>query len=297
MREKHQWHSRTTEERQIKAKYFLVYEGEKTEEIYFDGVIKNSKRLGINPLVEVIPLVKDYSEKGYSNPQKLLSRVIGILEENKTKCYSYRTLIDTLISCIKENQCDVSISEIGKMLKDICQENIETNLELDIREIEKDCKILLDNLYKRIFIQRLPDVHTIIRNMRFLYSEDFDKICLIVDRDKNSFTGSQYMNVLKVCKDKKFDLYVTNPCFELWLVLHMCKVCDLTDEDLVDSNKIFKKLKNKYPAYNKNSYNADLFLDNLEDAVTEASKLCSDLLKLEDNYGTNIPNLIRMLQH
>ena len=58
-------------------KYFLVYEGKETEEIYFEGVNQNRSMIGINPLIELVPVVRSYSEEGWSNPKKIVDRYKG----------------------------------------------------------------------------------------------------------------------------------------------------------------------------------------------------------------------------
>lgn len=53
-------------------KIFLVCEGEKTEIIYFNSLQKFSYKLGINPSIEMIPIIRSYSETGWNNPKKSL---------------------------------------------------------------------------------------------------------------------------------------------------------------------------------------------------------------------------------
>ena len=66
-------------------KYFLVYEGSDTELIYFDAVNSMRENIGINPLIELIPIIRSYSEEGWSNPKKILDRIIENLEESKAE--------------------------------------------------------------------------------------------------------------------------------------------------------------------------------------------------------------------
>ena len=51
-------------------KYFLVYEGSDTEVIYFDAIRSLREDIGINPLIELIPIIRSFSEEGWSNPKK-----------------------------------------------------------------------------------------------------------------------------------------------------------------------------------------------------------------------------------
>lgn len=66
-------------------KYFLVYEGSDTEVIYFNAVNAMRESIRINPLIELIPIIRSYSEEGWSNPKKILDRVIENLEESEVE--------------------------------------------------------------------------------------------------------------------------------------------------------------------------------------------------------------------
>ncbi|MGM9942228.1 MAG: RloB domain-containing protein [Bulleidia sp.] len=72
----------------------------------------------------------------------------------------------------------------------------------------------------------------------FVYEEGFDKICFIVDRDRDSFVlhekNNQYTYVIDRCTENVFWLYMRNTCFEIWLLLHFNDLISL------DSQKLFK---------------------------------------------------------
>lgn len=93
MREKRDFAKRSADssEREVRKKFFLVYEGEKTEAIYFGGVVDNRDRIGIDPLIELVPIVRSYSEEGWSNPKKILDRINANLVEAEYDNYSYET--------------------------------------------------------------------------------------------------------------------------------------------------------------------------------------------------------------
>lgn len=71
---------------------------------------------------------------------------------------------------------------------------------------------------KEGYAQIVDDVPRIIRNRAITYAEGFDKICFVVDRDRESFVAheenNQYKYVLEKCRENGFGLYLTNPCFE-----------------------------------------------------------------------------------
>lgn len=88
MREKRTFAERTSTKTsdEVNRKYFLVYEGTSTEVKYFDAINSMKNTIGINPIIELIPLIRSYSENNWSNPKKILDRIILNIEEEKTSC-------------------------------------------------------------------------------------------------------------------------------------------------------------------------------------------------------------------
>lgn len=69
---------------EAKRRYFLVFEGASTEKIYFEALESARDDVEISPLIELVPIIRSYSEDGWSNPKKILDRIISNIEEEKT---------------------------------------------------------------------------------------------------------------------------------------------------------------------------------------------------------------------
>lgn len=149
----------------------------------------------------------------------------------------------------------------------------------------------------------IVDISNIIKEWGFTYSEGFDRICLIIDRDRESFVSSsmnnQYRYVIDKCKEMGFGLYITNPCFEFWLLLHFDEVFDLDKDKLLENPKITAKrryveqeLRRIWPGYKKTSYRADQLVKNIDHAINNERKFCEDVEELENTVGSNIGKLI-----
>ena len=96
--------TRISESDRTVKKYFLVYEGSDTEQIYFNAVNSARIEIGINPLIELIPIVRSHSEEGWSNPKKILDRLIKDIEESKTGLLSYETLLNRIMDYFYEEE-------------------------------------------------------------------------------------------------------------------------------------------------------------------------------------------------
>ena len=62
--------------------------------IYFDAVNELRNEVKINPLIELVPVVRSYSENGWSNPKKIVNRVIQNIKENESGRISYETILN-----------------------------------------------------------------------------------------------------------------------------------------------------------------------------------------------------------
>ena len=89
-----------SESKQAIKKYFLLYEGSDTEVLYFDAIEDMRKEIELNSLIELVPIIRGFSEEGWSNPRKILDRVIQDLKERDTGTISFKTLFDKIIGWI-----------------------------------------------------------------------------------------------------------------------------------------------------------------------------------------------------
>ena len=312
MREKRNFAERTkiSKEDRTRKKYFLVFEGSRTEEIYFDTINELKGKIGINPLIEIISIERTYTEEGWSNPKKILEQLLKDLEEIEDEKLSYKTLVDKIMEIIVEDKnFSLKISKksnLKEVIEDI--ENEIESLENTVKNIEEDCITLLSIITKKVFLVKeeianiLEKVLENIGNQQITYSEDIDKMCLIVDRDKKSFKEEQYNYVKEECKRKNFKFYVTNPCFEFWLLLHFDEVHSINREKLLENKRASSKVRyveselKKYFPYNKNKYNAELLIEKIDLAIENEKRFCEDIEELKDKLGSNIGLLIKELK-
>ncbi len=293
-------------------KYFLVYEGSDTELIYFNAVNSMRENIGINPLIELIPIIRSYSEEGWSNPKKILDRIIENLEESKTERISYETLLNRIMDHFYEKKVittsKVLARSMWKKMVRVCAEVLQKSLHAEVENIEADCNVILEFLMQEYDIAHdISGISDIIRDGALTYAEEFDQICLIIDRDKDSFLAlpenNQYGYVVEKCKEKGFQLCITNPCFEFWLLLHFDEVFELDTDKLLENPKITAKrryaeqeLRRIYPRYDKSAYDAEELVKNIDKAIQNEKVFCEDILGLESSVGSNIGRLIENMR-
>lgn len=306
MREKKSFAERTKvlPSNEVRKKYFLVYEGKDTELLYFDAVKELREEIEINPLIELIPIVRSYSEEGWSNPKKIVERMIQNIEETKSGNISYETLLNWMMEYLQDKGYIANnrplAKSIWKTLTWICQEKLGVTLDGSVEKLQESCEKIVNLLEKETGMESLmEDVTKIINYGSVTFAEGLDKVCFVVDRDRKSFTVSQYEYVLEQCIERGFGLYLTNPCFEFWLLMHFDDVIELDKKQLMENTLVTsqrryseQELRKRMPGYKKSKYDAMTLVRNVDIAIGNEKQFCEDIEELEGTIGSNVGLLI-----
>jgi len=291
--------------RQLKRKYFLVFEGTKTEVQYFNGIIDNRDELGVNSLIELTPLLRSYNEENWSNPKKILLMLIEYLENSVKQNLTVDLFVDRVADWMLEediiNANGIYNKESFKTggVKHFIEDGY---LPSDIIKLDIACKIIVSFLTCDINIaDAMTSINEYVNSQRIVYDPETDKVCLITDRDKQCFKSQQYDFVLKTCEEKRYSFYVTNPCFEFWLLLHFDEVLQMNKDDLLNNPKETTKAKKRFlekqlsvlmDGYKKEHLNFDKFKNRINNALSNETHFCEDIGKLKNELGCNIGKLI-----
>ncbi|MEA3351142.1 MAG: RloB family protein [Chloroflexota bacterium] len=110
--------------------------------------------------------------------------------------------------------------------------------------------------------------------------EDKDEFWLVIDVDR--WRDAKLSEIAQKCHQKNYRLAVSNPCFELWLLLHL-KSLDEYSEDVLEEfrqnlkdgyrTRLGKELVEILGEYNKSNLNPDQFLPFVEQAIQRARRL------------------------
>lgn len=202
-----------------RKKYFLAYEGVKTEVQYFNGVCNHKEYLNISASVELVPLLRHSPHIGWSNPLKVFDRVNSCLKhlsKNERNVDSFVNAISDY--CFNESEDLQTIDERNELYKTILnifeeKFNLGPNDNINFSDDEIISKIIqiMSILSKNLLVK---NIENFIYMQCETYDQEYDCVCLIVDRDKKSFTNNQYDKLINSCKKYNYHLYVTNPCFE-----------------------------------------------------------------------------------
>jgi hypothetical protein len=294
---------------EVRKKYFLIFEGEKTEILYFKGINDHRIQLKINPLIEIKPIMRSFDEKGWSNPKKLLDRLIEYIEESHMEKFTLNSIIIKVIDFLIIDDVIGSESiynpdDIKKKILNYFTNDKKIKDFNEVRDLEESTSDIIKCLNDTIDISSIiPDLVVYIQSQKIVFDKEIDKICLIVDRDKESFvnnpTNDQYTYVVEKCRENEIDFYLTNPCFEFWLLLHFDEVHHLDKNSLLDNPKITAKkryaeveLCKLVSGYKKNQIKFEKFITNIDKAIINEKNFCEDINELQCKVGSNIGNLI-----
>ncbi len=142
------------------------------------------------------------------------------------------------------------------------------------------------------------------QEFRFKQSDEF---WLIIDRDDwETIHNHNFDSLVKDCKsEKNFFLAMSNPCFELWLIMHLKNLTEFTDnekQEILENRKISHS-KNHIDivlgniqgrGYNKRP-NPNIFLPRIQYAVNQAKSVDTKDEDYPINLGSHIYKLVEKL--
>ena len=130
----------------------------------------------------------------------------------------------------------------------------------------------------------------------------------MIDRDQGCHSEQQLIQLLFSCRQSGCACFISNPCFEFWLLLH---VSDVKREYAGDLEKLQnnERLSNKhtfisYELSKKAGHTKDIsekkfissYLPNIDRAILRAKEFEQDADKLIYKLGTNLPELFKMIR-
>lgn len=292
-----------------KKKYFLVYEGQETEKEYFDGIKSIQGELGIDVLLEINPLIRSYSEEGWSHPKKLLACLLEFLKQLRTEEYKVSLIATWAVDAWKDCDPDKNLGDADAYA--FFLKWFETEMELMEEDIVPSIEDVAEKIFEHLqgdisLTEHASRIREYLNEQHVTYDPELDHVCMIVDRDRQSFKEQQYDEVGKACEENGIELYVSNPCFEFWLLLHFDEISGLDKSKLLENAKVGPKsskiryteseLRKLVPGYKKTSIKFDAFAGRIERAIQNEKNYSEDIASLKNTIGSNVGVLISSLK-
>ena len=145
-------------------------------------------------------------------------------------------------------------------------------------------------------LKQLSDYET-----NFGLGED-DDLCLVIDRDRQSWTEEQIAWVAQECANKQYLLALSNPCFELWLLLHHVDVNSLSEKQKQEiyenkNDHLKKEVSRVKGGYKSSRLKLEDFWDFTDIAIARAKALDTEpQYRWPNTVGTRVYLIIEKIK-
>lgn len=144
------------------------------------------------------------------------------------------------------------------------------------------------------------------------FDEEIDQVCIIFDRDYKKL-ANVIDEIFLLCDEHKIKIVISNPNFELWLLMHFPDIQQYAPEMLLQNRKNLRhqlfedaSVNKKYleilvsrnaAGYSKGGkLNFEKFLPHIDTALKQASLYCEEPRELVYALGTSVGRLIEEMK-
>lgn len=261
--------------------FFLSVEGNATEKEYFEAISANRKALGINAIVDIEVLNRRRKDTN-SAPE----HVVELLEEYlRLREYGIESLVN-----------DIPKDFVEKYGIEFIQNYLESEEKISRKK-------------KNEFVSDLLKIGYDINYRKYLdkYHSELDEFGILIDRDMQTHSKEDMIECIKYCRDKGYACYISNPCFEFWLLLHLSDVkkeyrdrmAEIKENRKVSGKHTFvSKEVSEKAHHGKSGINfRKNYMPYIDNAISRAKEFASTEDELVDNIGCNVWKLVEKIKN
>lgn len=264
-----------SKEKEIKSKILFFVEGSKTEIIYLQALrrhLPNDKNIEI----EIFDRWKDLS--GESNQLNIVVMVKSYLDKCTGLGRKKRALIEQTIEKLEFSEWTMEeMIEIIEKLKNDIGDNI-----LSSRDLLKS---------------QLHSIKTC-----YDFDKERDRICFVLDRDYKSFKENQFDEVVEICNSSSFELGISSPNFEFFLLLHITDMTHFDKASIFENEKSFTETQIKTlmreefgETFKKEKYNGDLLISRFPQFLDNAENYSTNNIQLKTEVGSSLGKIVNSI--
>ncbi|MEN8907576.1 MAG: RloB domain-containing protein, partial [Clostridiales bacterium] len=184
----------------------IAFEGNLTELEYFSGIKEFRDEIGLHSLIEIEMLDRIDTRSDPESVKKLV-------EEYENNPFSKE-----IFDCLRRSDLCETLDEAGILLEDFMHDKLDDS---------KKEKFMVAANCANLSIE--------LNDTKEKYAIDNKELWIVIDKDRNS----EY-SLKTFISDCKYNIVLSNPCFELWLLLHLTNIDEYNKNDLLENNKISK---------------------------------------------------------
>jgi hypothetical protein len=284
----------------------LAFEGYRTEAEYFKGISENrsSSFLRIPSMVDVCVLSRHAVHSGHSDPFRVLDLLDDHMSLLRDGTYTLELFASMFLDAVIPED-DFSKYEESEIFLRTAMSELDRTADLGrIRDVPGAFGICNEICLSVFGFD--PRINCLAEQPDFI--DGHDVVCVMIDRDRDSRTSSKCGEFISRCNRSGYVLFMTNPCFEMWLLLHFDDVLYM-DRDLLLSNP--KGDGRRYTeralddillgldpdaGYDKTRLDFGRFVHRTDNAIENELFFCHDLGCIRSDVGSNIGSLIGMMR-
>ena len=150
--------------------------------------------------------------------------------------------------------------------------------------------------------RKIENFEASVKEGKIDYDKDVDTVVFVFDRDPQNFKENQYDTYVEKCCEKGYILCISNPTFELFLLMHDNQIFTLDRKMMLEnrkqSSKRFLELQvEKFFHHNKRNLNFDIYKSKIKTAIKNEKEFCEDLIDLKNQLGSNVGKFIDTLMN
>jgi len=287
--------------REPNRRFILVFEGYRTEVEYFKGVGRNRDYVGIpSSLVDVCVLSRLPQHSGHSDPFRLLDLLDGYMDLLRTGRYVPELFVNMFLSSIEPG------TEYEATLAETAVSELRGISDTDGRIMDLPGAFDICN---RLYSELLgPDRKITELDEPVDFIDGRDVVCVIIDRDRENRSSSKCGDFISRCNESGYLPFMTNPCFEMWLLLHFEEALHIDRKDLLSDRKEDGKRYTERmlddillrfdpdAGYDKTCLDFGRFMHRIDDAIYNEKMFCHDIKCIRSEVGSNIGSLMEMMR-
>ena len=268
------------EKEELEKIFFISVEGNRTEMEYLRGVSDNRAHLGMSGRIDVKVLGRSRKDTNSAPLQ-----VVELLEEY------------------------LSLRALGRenLIEDIPEQFIEKYGDEFVEKYLDDPQ-KIPRRKRNAFETDLMKIGYNINYRKYLheYRHELDEFCILIDRDKEAHSEADMLELMEYCKEKQYNCYVANPCFEFWLLLHLSDVeKEYADEiEKIRENKkisdhhtfVSGEVSKKAHHGKKGIHFKENYLPNVDMAIQRAKCFANSEEELVRDIGCNLWQLFEKMK-
>lgn len=161
--------------------------------------------------------------------------------------------------------------------------------------------------------ERTDDINKVLpKKMIFLSIEgdETDYFAIVLDRDCGNHDRHLLEECIQLCAKKNYGCFISNPCFEFWLLLHLCDVAkefttkeqeELLINTVVSNQHTKTSFEVSKRAHHKKTISAvkfkQYYYPNIKLAIQRSEIFATEFPELLEGLGSNLSELFQKFNY